>query len=306
MANDPRVRSRLAERGLTIPDGVHFVGAYHNTCDDAVTFFDVDRVPPRLLATFERARSAMHAARRRNAHERCRRFESAPLSLSSDAALRHVESRAADLSQVRPEYGHATNAVCLVGRREWSRGLFLDRRAFLASYDPRQDDENSSILAAILRPVIPVCAGISLEYYFARVDIRGYGCGTKLPHNVTSLIGVMDGAASDLRPGLPWQMVEVHEPVRILFVVETSPATMLRLIQTEDAFRQLVERDWVQIAVFDPETAIVQLYRRGRFVPYTPEEDVLPAAPTSQDWYRGQRDFLEFAEIVAGPKSEDA
>ena len=29
----------------------------------------------------------------------------------------------------------------------------------------------------------------------------------------------MDGAASDLRTGLPWQMVEIHEPVRLLFVV---------------------------------------------------------------------------------------
>ena len=37
----------------------------------------------------------------------------------------------------------------------------------------------------------------------------------------------MDGAASDLRTGLPWQMVEIHEPVRILFVVETTPETIL-------------------------------------------------------------------------------
>ena len=39
-----------------------------------------------------------------------------------------------------PEWGHATNAFVVVGRRERSRGLFLDRRAFLASYDPTQDD----------------------------------------------------------------------------------------------------------------------------------------------------------------------
>ena len=37
----------------------------------------------------------------------------------------------------------------------------------------------------------------------------------------------MDGAASDLRPGLPWQMVEIHEPMRILFVVETTPEVAL-------------------------------------------------------------------------------
>jgi len=33
----------------------------------------------------------------------------------------------------------------------------------------------------------------------------------------------MDGAASDLRTGLPWQGVDIHEPVRSLFVIETTP-----------------------------------------------------------------------------------
>ena len=55
--------------------------------------------------------------------------------------------------------------------------------------------KRSSILEKLLQAVIPVCAGINLEYYFSFVDPTGYGCGTKLPHNITSLLGVMDGAA---------------------------------------------------------------------------------------------------------------
>ena len=152
---------------------------------------------------------------------------SAPLTLTPEEARRHVEGRAEDLAQTRPEYGHATNAICIVGRRSRTRGLFLDRRAFLTSYDPTQDDAESTILTGLLRAVFPVCAGINLEYYFSYVDPTGYGCGTKLPHNITSLLGVMDGAASDLRTGLPWQMVEIHEPVRLLFVIETTPEAML-------------------------------------------------------------------------------
>src|SRR5262249_40368913 len=136
-------------------------------------------------------------------------------------ALAHVEARGADLAQPRPEYGHATNAFCIVGRRSRTLGLFLDRRAFLVSYDP-STDERGEILARLLAAVVPVVAGISLEYYFGRVDPTGYGCGTKLPHNITALLGVMDGAQSDLRPGLPWQMVEIHEPVRLTIVVEAS------------------------------------------------------------------------------------
>ena len=68
----------------------------------------------------------------------------------------------------------------------------------------------------------------------------GCGCGTKLPHNVTSLLGVMDGAASDLRTGLPWQMVEIHEPVRLLFIIETTPETMLGIMERNAGDRPAV------------------------------------------------------------------
>ena len=40
------------------------------------------------------------------------------------------------LGQPRPEYGHCTNAMAVVGRRTLTRGLHLDRRPFLISYDP--------------------------------------------------------------------------------------------------------------------------------------------------------------------------
>ncbi|MCA9190006.1 MAG: DUF2309 family protein, partial [Planctomycetales bacterium] len=134
MANDPRVRNRLSEQGLNIPNDSVFVGAYHNTCDDSVTFFDLERVPVSHRQQFQHICDLIDEARRRDGHERCRRFESAPLSLTPEAALKHVEGRSEDLSQARPEYNHATNALCLVGHRWWSRNLFLDRRAFLQSY----------------------------------------------------------------------------------------------------------------------------------------------------------------------------
>jgi hypothetical protein len=297
MANDPRVRARLARRGLAVPPETNFVGAYHNTCDDSITYYDLDRLPASHRDEFETACDALDEARRRNAHERCRRFESAELSLSHEAALRHVEARAEDLSQTRPEYGHATNATCFVGRRRRTRGLFLDRRAFLTSYDPEQDDDQHAIL--VLAAVIPVCAGINLEYYFSFVDATGYGCGTKLPHNITSLLGVMDGAASDLRPGLPWQMVEIHEPVRILFVIECRPEAMLSIIERNAAIAQLVRNEWVQLVVLDPGSPEMQLYRRGRFEPYSPEETELPVVRRSADWYGGRREHLAYAAVIA-------
>ncbi len=299
MANDPRVRSLLENRGLMVPADVTFVGGYHNTCDDSVAYYDLDRIAVTHRQLFERAKDNLEQAASRNAHERCRRFESASLTLTPQEALRHVEGRAVDLSQTRPELGHATNALCFVGRREWSRGLFLDRRAFLTSYDPGQDDEQSSILERLLQAVIPVCAGINLEYYFSYLDPYGYGCGTKLPHNVTSLLGVMDGAASDLRPGLPWQMVEIHEPMRLLFVIESTPAALQRIIAQNEPIAQLVRGGWVQLALLDAASSQVKLFENNDFQAYQLESDDLPMTASSFCWYRGWREHLGFASIQA-------
>jgi uncharacterized protein YbcC (UPF0753/DUF2309 family) len=212
-----------------------------------------------------------------------------------------MEGRAEDLAQVRPEWGHATNALCIVGRRARTRGLFLDRRAFLNSYDPTRDDADATVLARTLRAVFPVCGGINLEYYFSYVDNTGYGCGTKLPHNITSLLGVMDGAGSDLRTGLPWQMVEIHEPVRLLVVLETRPETILRVFEKDPALGGLARNEWVRLALLDPDSPTIRVFRDGAFDVYRPEADRLPRAATSTDWYRGWRDHLEFAAIGAEP-----
>jgi uncharacterized protein len=299
MANDSRVRTVLATRGLNLPNETFFLGAYHNTCSDAVAYFDLDRLPVAHKNAFARTRAAIDQARERNAHERCRRFESASLAIAPDAALAHVEGRSEDLSQARPEYNHATNAVTFVGQRATTRGLYMDRRCFLASYDPAQDDEQGTILARILGAVIPVCAGISLEYYFSSVDPQGYGCGSKLPHNIVSLLGVMEGALSDLRPGLSAQMIEIHEPMRHLFIIETSPAVMKRIINSNAVIEQLCDNRWVQLVTLDPHDRRMHIYLDQDFQAYEPALMKLPQSRSSAAWYQGWRDNLGFAQITA-------
>ncbi len=300
ICNDARVRALLADQGIFIPSTAWFLGGYHNTCDDQIQLYDLERSPPAHRSGISQALTILDEARQRNAHERCRRFESAPLDLSPKQALRHVEARSEDLAQARPEYNHATNAVCMVGRRGRTRCLFLDRRTFLTSYDPTRDDANGTILNRILQAVIPVCGGISLEYYFSCVDPAGYGCGSKLPHNIASMLGVMEGALSDLRTGLSQQMVEIHEPMRILFLIETRPEILLRIFESNPQIQQMVGNDWVQIATLDPDSSAIQVLRDGRFVAYVPQDKNLSVAETSIDWYQGQRDHLGFAKLEAG------
>jgi uncharacterized protein YbcC (UPF0753/DUF2309 family) len=297
MANDPRVRQLLAAEGFAIDAVTWFVGGQRNTCSNDVTFFDQDLVPAASRPLFERAVAAIDATRRREAHERCRRFDGVPHWYPPAAALAHVQGRADDLAQPRPEYGHATNAFCIVGRRTRTRGLFLDRRAFLVSYDPSRDDDGA-ILARIMAAVVPVVAGISLEYYFGYVDPTGYGCGTKLPHNVTSLLGVMDGAQSDLRTGLPWQMVEIHEPVRLAIVVEGPRDRLQLVVAGNPVIERLVRNRWIWLACLDAESGTLFELRASGFVAHTAEHALAVVAGESAAWYQGKRGFLPPVAIV--------
>lgn len=295
--NDPRVREIIAGRGLQIPKETWFLGGLHNTALDTVTFSNLDLLPNTHRRDFETLQKTLTETCERNAHERCRRFFSAPLDITPKDACKHAEARSEDLAQTRPEFGNASNALCYVGRRSRVRNLYMDRRCFMHSYDINSDDEVSTILGRILAPVVPVCQGINLMYYFSAVDPVGWGCGTKLPHNVTSLLGVMDGYASDLRTGLPIQGVEIHEPMRLLFVIETTPERMLAIMERDKLVGRILKNGWSQLAVLDPESNQLQLYQNGQFEPYVPEVTGLPKATSSVDWYRGWREHLGFAMI---------
>jgi uncharacterized protein YbcC (UPF0753/DUF2309 family) len=142
-----------------------------------------------------------------------------------------------------------------------------------------------------------VCAGINLEYYFSTVDPVGWGSGNKLSHNIASLVGVMDGAASDLRPGLTRQMIEIHEPMRLLFVIETTPAAMRRIMDGNPRIAALIRGRWVQVALLDSTSGAMHIWDDGAFEPYLPPGAELPRATTSRGWYRGKRETVGFAAI---------
>lgn len=306
MLNDARVRRQLAATGLEIPEETYFIGGQHNTATEEMMFFDLELLPTQKVKSVRAAGRLLGEAAKRNAHERCRRFESAGLDLSLNEALLHVQNRSEDLAQTRPEYGNGTNAISFVGRRSRIRGLFLDRRSFMMSYDPTQDTADAAILARILAAVVPVCEGINLLYTLSAIDPIGWGSGTKLPHNVTSLIGVMDGAASDLRTGLPWQGVDIHEPVRLLFIIETTTDAILKIMSENVTIDRIFRNHWAHLAVLDPHSAVLQRFSKDRFVPYHLDQDralgeALPTAARSIDWYRSRRDHLPFAIITPDP-----
>jgi uncharacterized protein YbcC (UPF0753/DUF2309 family) len=156
-----------------------------------------------------------------------------------------------------------------VGRRDLTKDLFLDRRAFLNSYDHTTDPDGERLLG-IMKPLGPVCGGINLEYYFSRVDNHKLGAGTKLPHNVMGLIGVANSSDGDLRPGLPVQMIEVHDPVRLLIIVEHFPAVVLKNIQSVPEMYEWFINDWVHLVAVEPDTNRFYYFKDGDFTEYIP------------------------------------
>jgi uncharacterized protein len=266
MANRPEVRERLAARGLDIPATTLFVACYHDTSLDAVEVLDRDRLPAGRLAEVAELEARMGRACRMNAVERCQRFGQGPKA-GAEAAAQHVLDRGHDLSQPRPEYGHNRVAACIVGRRELTARTFLDRRSFLVSYDPTQDQGGANMRSAILGTV-PVAVNIAMDYYFSRVDNEGFGAGSKLPLNVVSLLGVLTGSKSDLRIGLARQMVELHEPMRILVAVEATGKDLRNLIETHPRMRRMVRGEWMRLVRIDPSTRAIELWDGQNFVPW--------------------------------------
>ncbi len=292
MANRPEVRALLGARGIGIPDDCWFLGAFHNTCDEEILWFDEADLPESHRAALAALKADLDRARHHSAHERCRKLVSAPRNPSLERALAHIRGRSHDFSQARPELGHATNVCALIGRRSVTQGLFLDRRMFLISYDPTEDPEGR-VLEAILLAAGPVGAGINLEYYFSTVNNEQYGCGSKVTHNLTGFFGVMEGAGSDLRTGLPKQMIEVHEPMRLQVIVEASTAVLTAIYQLQPPLRELIGNGWLLLAAKDPQGPAIHLFDPARgWLPWEGQSSPPPRVPRWADHYRGTLDPL--------------
>jgi hypothetical protein len=306
IANRPEIRAILKQRGMVIPDDTWFLGAEHDTCDETIVWYDVEDIPEPIRPAFEAIKADILHATRMSAHERCRRLASAPNRPSLNKALKHIMGRAHDFSQARPELGHATNAAAIIGRRSISQGTFFDRRVFLISYDPTQDDEEGHIIEAILLAAGPVGAGINLEYYFSTVNNDEYGSGSKITHNVTGLFAVMDGTNSDLRTGLPRQMIEIHEAMRLQVMVEASIDVLTKIYQRQPALQELVGNGWLLLSAKDPDSDQIHIFKPDQgFVPWTGPVSELPMVDNSPQWYDGHHLPLSPALIKQDAVSQE-
>lgn len=245
-ANDLQVRDQLIAMGYYIPPETRFVSALHDTCSDEFQLddndlnHDQDHIP-----TINQLKQDLARALDRTRAERFRIFR---LSPETNAGV-----RALDWSQPRPEFGHSRVALSVFGPRSLTRHFDLERRAFLISYDPTKDPTGSS-LEFVLNSSLPVCANINLDYFTSGAFPSAFGSGSKLPMNVAAGLGLMTGSKSDLRIGLARQMVDRHEPMRLLSLVFCTKPHLDQVLANSPRIRNLVENEWIHLIRIDPAT----------------------------------------------------
>lgn len=259
LLNNAQVRAGLAARGIEIPADTWFVPALHDTTTDAVWLLDVAAVPASHKADLEAAERRFAAASAAAREERAPR-----LGAASGAAL---VARSRDWSQVRPEWGLARAAAFIAAPRAATRGRDLEGRAFLHNYDRRLDPD-LKILELILTAPMVVASWISLQYYGATVDNAAFGGGDKTLHNVCGGVGVIEGNAGDLRPGLPLQSVHdgqafVHEPMRLSVFVAADPADIATVLARQPQVRDLLDNGWLHLFALDDQGRAAHRYVGG-------------------------------------------
>ena len=162
-------------RGLThIPDTTRFVAAFHNTCDDGVEWQRPRSCTGSLCSDIERLVTQVGEAYRAHAADLLPAAGVGAGTADAVAGPAPCRRRANDLSQARPELGHATNAAASSAGARYEPRAVPDRRVFLISYDPlARMKAGASSRTSCWRPARSVrhCP----EYYFSSVDNERYG-----------------------------------------------------------------------------------------------------------------------------------
>ena len=254
--NDPAVREGLPGRGWTVPADTHFLPGVHDTSVDEVTLLDIEQVPAGHRADLDQLRLWLAQAGGLVRGERAAALGLA--TVPTGILGRLLNRRARDCSEVRPEWALARNAAFIAARRERTRGVDLQGRAFLHDYDCTTDPDNS-ILTLILSAPMVVASWINLQYFASTVDNHVFGCGTKTLHNRVGDLGVVLGNGGDLRTGLPLQSVHTpdgrwyHEPLRLQVIVEAETTRIEMVLDAQPGVRELVDNDWVRLFALDPD-----------------------------------------------------
>jgi hypothetical protein len=94
-------------------------------------------------------------------------------------------------------------------------------------------------------------------------------------------------------------MVEVHDPIRLLIIVEHFPNVVLTAIQTTTDMYEWFINEWVHLVVINPETHALYYFKQGQFEPY---QAITTNLPKYDDFQR----LMEDAQAMRTNQLPDA
>jgi uncharacterized protein YbcC (UPF0753/DUF2309 family) len=250
LANESEVRVVLKEKfNIYVQTGTFFIGAEHNTTTDEILLFD-NGAPESHRLLISSVRSDLMAVQRTAIAER---------SGFEKDALKKAHKKVGSWAETRPEWGLAGNASFIIAPRGLTKGIDLESRCFLQSYDWEMDKQGDCLEAIMQGPMV-VTQWINNHYYFSTVDNERFGGGSKITHNVTGRFGVVQGNGGDLKTGLPLQSVNstdtkiFHQPLRLSVIIQAPLERIKEILNRNANLKSLIENEWIYLMVMDPLT----------------------------------------------------
>lgn len=247
--NSEEVRKYLCVKKIFIPENTWFLAGEHNTTTDDIELYLANIPNASTIQKIEQLKHDLTVACRANSDWRANK-----LGFRGNANESKLYTKLCSISwsQTRPEWGLAQNASFIIGPRKILKGVDLEGRAFLHSYDYRQDPDGASLTTILTAPMV-VAQWINSQYMFSTLDNVAYGSGSKVTQNITGKIGVMQGNASDLMHGLPLQSVYMndkqayHKAQRLLTVVYAPCDFIDKIISKNEVLQKLFGNGWVML-----------------------------------------------------------